>query len=169
MYKSDMKRYAEIEDTLKGMLEEAKNTAKNSELISEKKKEVLMEHAEVESRKIIGEAQDRVKRINEKYNIMLSKFDMFENKLREFLNSEMRTLDEISTSKNTLEDFERRMELHNISVEDIENYNLGDEIKSMEEESFCDSEDGIKDDIIDDMDYNREDDEYISGEDNAEG
>ena len=164
MYESNMKRYADIEDTLKKAVEEVKNTAKNSELISEKKKEVLMESAEMESRKIIGEAQDRVKRINDKYNIMINKFDIFESKFREFLNSEMRALDEISGSKNAIEEYERRMELHNSSIEDIEDYNSEDVAKPLNDDIFYDSEDGIKDDIVNDIDYNRVEDEYALNE-----
>ena len=123
-----------------------------------------MESAEMESRKIIGEAQDRVKRINDKYNIMINKFDIFESKFREFLNSEMRALDEISGSKNAIEEYERRMELHNSSIEDIEDYNSEDVAKPLNDDIFYDSEDGIKDDIVNDIDYNRVEDEYALNE-----
>lgn len=91
----DMKKYKNIEETLKNTLLLAQNTAEEVSSNAAKKAKVIIEEANLEAKEIIREANKEVGVINREYDEIQKKFVSFKDKYKFLLNTQLQDIDKM--------------------------------------------------------------------------
>lgn len=103
MYKNQIGKYEGIEDTLKETLITAQSAAEDTCNAANKKARVVVEEAELDARKIIEKANNRVIEIRREYDSLLTQFKVFKTKFKSLLENEVRNIDDIFSENETLD------------------------------------------------------------------
>ncbi|MCT4584867.1 MAG: DivIVA domain-containing protein [Peptostreptococcaceae bacterium] len=91
----DMKKYKNIEETLKNTLLLAQNTAEEVSSNAAKKAKVIIEEANLEAKEIIRNANKEVGVINREYDEIQKKFLSFKDKYKFLLNTQLQDIDKM--------------------------------------------------------------------------
>ena len=94
-----------IEETLKATLITAQSAAEDTCSAANKKAKKIVEEAELRSRQIIEQANNRAIVIRKEYDSLVKEFKIFRNKFKSLLEDEIRSIDDIfcDIDENTLE------------------------------------------------------------------
>ena len=95
MYNDQINKYENIEETLKATLITAQTAAEDTCSAANKKAKIIVEEAELRSRQIIEQANNRVIEIRKEYDSLVKEFKIFRNKFKSLLEDEIRSLDDI--------------------------------------------------------------------------
>lgn len=95
LYKNQMDKYENIEETLKATLITAQSAAEDTCNGANRKAKLIVEEADLKSRQIIEQANNRVIEIRKEYDTMVKEFKIFRNKFKSLLEDEIRSIDEI--------------------------------------------------------------------------
>lgn len=105
MYQDQINKYENIEETLKATLITAQSAAEDTCSAANKKSKIIVEEAELRSRQIIEQANNRVIEIRKEYDSLVKEFKIFRNKFKSLLEDEIRSIDDIfcDIDENSLE------------------------------------------------------------------
>ncbi len=95
MYKEEIKRYSNIEETLKETLITAQSAAEDTTSAANKKARIIVQEAELQAKQMIDSANNRVVEIRKEYDSLLKEFKVFRNKFKSLLNDEIKNVDDI--------------------------------------------------------------------------
>lgn len=95
MYQDQINKYENIEETLKATLITAQSAAEDTCSAANKKAKIIVEEAELRSRQIIEQANNRVIEIRKEYDSLVKEFKIFRNKFKSLLEDEIKSIDEI--------------------------------------------------------------------------
>ncbi|MCR8745319.1 DivIVA domain-containing protein [Romboutsia lituseburensis] len=95
LYQDQINKYENIEETLKATLIRAESVAEDTCSAANKKAKIMIEEADLKSRQIIEQANNRVVDIRKEYDEMVKEFKIFRNKFKSLLEDEIRSIDEI--------------------------------------------------------------------------
>ncbi|AUN15437.1 cell-division initiation protein DivIVA [[Clostridium] sordellii] len=95
MYNDQINKYENIEETLKATLITAQTAAEDTCSAAHKKAKIIVEEAELRSRQIIEQANNRVIEIRKEYDSIVKEFKIFRNKFKSLLEDEIRSVDDI--------------------------------------------------------------------------
>ncbi|MGL5506631.1 MAG: DivIVA domain-containing protein [Paraclostridium sp.] len=95
MYQEQINKYENIEETLKATLITAQTAAEDTCSAANKKAKIIVEEAELRSRQIIEQANNRVIEIRKEYDSLVKEFKIFRNKFKSLLEDEIRSIDDI--------------------------------------------------------------------------
>lgn len=95
MYNDQINKYENIEETLKATLITAQTAAEDTCSAANKKAKIIVEEAELRSRQIIEQANNRVIEIRKEYDSIVKEFKIFRNKFKSLLEDEIRSVDDI--------------------------------------------------------------------------
>ncbi|WP_419742024.1 DivIVA domain-containing protein [Paraclostridium dentum] len=95
MYQEQISKFENIEETLKATLITAQTAAEDTCSAANKKAKIIVEEAELRSRQIIGQANNRVIEIRKEYDSIVKEFKIFRNKFKSLLEDEIRSVDDI--------------------------------------------------------------------------
>lgn len=95
MYQEQISKFENIEETLKATLITAQTAAEDTCSAANKKAKIIVEEAELRSRQIIGQANNRVIEIRKEYDTIVKEFKIFRNKFKSLLEDEIRSVDDI--------------------------------------------------------------------------
>ena len=95
MYQEQVSKFENIEETLKATLITAQTAAEDTCSAANKKAKIIVEEAELRSRQIIGQANNRVIEIRKEYDSIVKEFKIFRNKFKSLLEDEIRSVDDI--------------------------------------------------------------------------
>ena len=95
MYQEQINKFENIEETLKATLITAQTAAEDTCSAANKKAKIIVEEAELRSRQIIGQANNRVIEIRKEYDSIVKEFKVFRNKFKSLLEDEIRSVDDI--------------------------------------------------------------------------
>lgn len=95
MYNDQINKYENIEETLKATLITAQTAAEDTCSAAHKKAKIVVEEAELRSRQIIEQANNRVIEIRKEYDSIVKEFKIFRNKFKSLLEDEIRSVDDI--------------------------------------------------------------------------
>ncbi|MEF9990935.1 MAG: DivIVA domain-containing protein [Romboutsia sp.] len=95
LYKTEVDRYENIEETLKATLITAQGAAEDTCSAANMKAKILVEEADLKARQIIEQANNRVIDIRGEYDSLVKEFKIFRNKFKSLIEDEMRSIDEI--------------------------------------------------------------------------
>jgi cell division initiation protein len=95
MYQDQINKYENIEETLKATLITAQTAAEDTCSAAHKKAKIIVEEAELRSRQIIEQANNRVIEIRKEYDSLVKEFKIFRNKFKSLLEDEIRSVDDI--------------------------------------------------------------------------
>lgn len=123
LYKDQVNKYENIEDTLKATLITAQSAAEDTCTAANKKAKIIVEEADLKSRQIIEQANNRVIEIRKEYDLLVKEFKVFRNKFKSLIEDEMRSIDEIfyDVDENCMNAFESTSiyNLDNTEVEEV--------------------------------------------------
>ncbi|MBP3906896.1 MAG: DivIVA domain-containing protein, partial [Peptostreptococcaceae bacterium] len=91
MYQDQINKYENIEETLKATLITAQSAAEDTCSAANKKAKIIVEEAELRSRQIIEQANNRVIEIRKEYDSLVKEFKIFRNKFKSLLEDEIRS------------------------------------------------------------------------------
>ena len=105
LYQEQINKYENIEETLKATLITAQSAAEDTCSAANKKAKIIVEEAELRSRQIIEQANNRVIEIRKEYDSLVKEFKIFRNKFKSLLEDEIRSIDDIfcDIDENSLE------------------------------------------------------------------
>lgn len=108
LYQDQINKYENIEETLKATLITAQSAAEDTCSAANKKAKIMVEEADLKSRQVIEQANNRVIEIRKEYDTMVKEFKIFRNKFKSLLEDEIRSIDEIfyNVDDNTISGFE---------------------------------------------------------------
>lgn len=89
-----IKRYNNLEETLKDTLIVAQSTADEVTTVARNKAEVIVEEAEIKAKKLISTAEDDVKNIRKEYEYLKKEIFIFKTRYKSFIEAQLITLDE---------------------------------------------------------------------------
>lgn len=95
LYKLEIDKYENIEETLKATLITAQSAAEDTCHAANTKAKVMIEEADLKARQIIEQANNRVIEIRKEYDSLVKEFKIFRNKFKSLIEDEMRSIDEI--------------------------------------------------------------------------
>ncbi|WGX77354.1 DivIVA domain-containing protein [Paraclostridium bifermentans] len=95
MYQEQVSKFENIEETLKATLITAQTAAEDTCSAANKKAKIIVEEAELRSRQIIGQSNNRVIEIRKEYDSIVKEFKIFRNKFKSLLEDEIRSVDDI--------------------------------------------------------------------------
>ena len=95
MYNDQINKYENIEETLKATLITAQTAAEDTCSAAHKKAKIVVEEAELRSRQIIKQANNRFIEIRKEYDSIVKEFKIFRNKFKSLLEDEIRSVDDI--------------------------------------------------------------------------
>ena len=95
MYQEQVNKFENIEETLKATLITAQTAAEDTCSAANKKAKIIVEEAELRSRQIIEQANNRVIEIRKEYDSLVKEFKIFRNKFKSLLEDEIRSVDDI--------------------------------------------------------------------------
>ncbi|MGL5716618.1 MAG: DivIVA domain-containing protein, partial [Paraclostridium sp.] len=88
-------KYENIEETLKATLITAQTAAEDTCSAANKKAKIIVEEAELRSRQIIEQSNNRVIEIRKEHDSLVKEFKIFRNKFKSLLEDEIRSVDDI--------------------------------------------------------------------------
>ena len=105
MYQDQINKYENKEETLKATLITAQSAAEDTCSAANKKAKIIVEEAELRSRQIIEQANNRVIEIRKEYDSLVKELKIFRNKFKSLLEDEIRSIDDIfcDIDENSLE------------------------------------------------------------------
>ena len=95
LYQDQINKYENIEETLKATLITAQSAAEDTCSAANRKAKIIVEEADLKSRQVIEQANNRVIEIRKEYDTMVKEFKIFRNKFKSLLEDEIRSIDEI--------------------------------------------------------------------------
>ena len=95
MYLSQISKYSSIEETLKETLITAQSAAEDTTSAANKKARVIVLEAELDAKKIIDQANNKVVEIRNEYEALVKEFKVFRTKFKSLLEDEMQNVDDI--------------------------------------------------------------------------
>ena len=95
LYQEQVSRYKSIEDTLNATLITAQSAAEDTCLAANKKAKIIVEEAQLQSKHIIDETNNRVLEMRKEYDNLVKEFKVFRNRFKSLIEDEMENIDEI--------------------------------------------------------------------------
>ncbi len=95
LYQEQVSRYKSIEDTLNATLITAQSAAEDTCSAANKKAKIIVEEAQLQSKHIIDEANNRILELKKEYDDLVREFKVFRNKFKSLIKDQMDTIDEI--------------------------------------------------------------------------
>lgn len=93
---SEVNRYKTIENTVLETLETAKALVKDISASAEKKAEIILKNAELDAAKMVREAKETGERLNEEYQSLKNRLNIFNTRYKTLLESELEKFDTLS-------------------------------------------------------------------------
>lgn len=109
-----IKRYNDLEETLKDTLVVAQSTADEIIRAARQKSDLIIEEAESKAKKIIDVANEEVKKLQKEYEEMKKEMFIFRTRYKSFIEAQLLTLDEFYSNIG--------MEVSNLEEESVEEY-----------------------------------------------
>lgn len=119
LYQEQVSRYKSIEETLNATLITAQSAAEDTCEAANKKAQIMVKEAELKSRQIIEQGNNRVVEIRKEYDTLVKEFKVFRNKFKSLLDNEIINIDQIfyNVDENCREPF------NNAVIYNLENEN----------------------------------------------
>ena len=95
LYKDQVSRYKSIEDTLNATLITAQTAAEDTCTAANKKARIIVEEAELKSKQIIEDCNERIVELRNEYDSLVKEFKVFRNRFKSLLQDEIKNIDEI--------------------------------------------------------------------------
>ena len=95
LYQEQVSRYKSIEETLNATLITAQSAAEDTCVAANKKAKIIVEEAQLQSKHIIDETNNRILELKKEYDNLVREFKVFRNRFKSFIQEELDTLDEI--------------------------------------------------------------------------
>ena len=95
LYQEQVSRYKSIEETLNATLITAQSAAEDTCVASNKKAKIIVEEAQLQSKHIIDETNNRILELKKEYDNLVREFKVFRNRFKSLIKEELETLDEI--------------------------------------------------------------------------
>ena len=95
LYQEQVSRYKSIEETLNATLITAQSAAEDTCSAANKKAKIIVEEAQLQSKHIIDEANNRILELKKEYDDLVREFKVFRNRFKSLIKEELDTLDEI--------------------------------------------------------------------------
>ena len=95
LYQEQVSRYKSIEDTLNATLITAQSAAEDTCLAANKKAKIIVEEAQLQSKHIVDETNNRVLEMRKEYDNLVKEFKVFINRFKSLIEDEIETIDEI--------------------------------------------------------------------------
>lgn len=95
LYQEQVSRYKSIEDTLNATLITAQSAAEDTCVAANKKAKIIVEEAQLQSKHIIDETNNRILELKKEYDNLVREFKVFRNRFKSLIKEELETLDEI--------------------------------------------------------------------------
>lgn len=118
LYQDQINKYENIEETLKATLITAQTAAEDTCSAANKKAKIIVEEADLKSRQIVEQANNRVIEIRKEYDYLAKEFKVFRNKFKSLLEDEIRSIDEIfyNVDNQELVEFETKT-MYNLDLD----------------------------------------------------
>ena len=85
LYQEQVSRYKSIEDTLNATLITAQSAAEDTCSAANKKAKIIVEEAQLQSKHIIDEANNRILELKKEYDDLVREFKVFRNKFKSLI------------------------------------------------------------------------------------
>lgn len=95
LYQEQVSRYKSIEETLNATLITAQTAAEDTCSAANKKAKIIVEEAQLQSKHIIDETNNRILELKKEYDNLVREFKVFRNRFKSLIKEELETLDEI--------------------------------------------------------------------------
>ena len=95
LYQEQVIRYKSIEETLNATLITAQSAAEDTCVAANKKAKIIVEEAQLQSKHIIDETNNRILELKKEYDNLVREFKVFRNRFKSLIKEELDTLDEI--------------------------------------------------------------------------
>ena len=95
LYQEQVSRYKSIEETLNATLITAQSAAEDTCVAANKKAKIIVEEAQLQSKHIIDETNNRTLELKKEYDNLVREFKVFRNRFKSLIKEELDTLDEI--------------------------------------------------------------------------
>lgn len=95
LYQEQVSRYKSIEETLNATLITAQTAAEDTCSAANKKAKIIVEEAQLQSKHIIDETNNRILELKKEYDNLVREFKVFRNRFKSLIKEELDTLDEI--------------------------------------------------------------------------
>ena len=95
LYQEQVSRYKSIEETLNATLITAQSAAEDTCVAANKKAKIIVEEAQLQSKHIIDETNNRILELKKEYDKLVREFKVFRNRFKSLIKEELETLDEI--------------------------------------------------------------------------
>ena len=95
LYQEQVSRYKSIEETLNATLITAQSAAEDTCVAANKKAKIIVEEAQLQSKHIIDETNNRILELKKEYDNLVREFKVFSNRFKSLIKEELETLDEI--------------------------------------------------------------------------
>lgn len=95
IYKDQINKYENIEDTLKATLITAQSAAEDTCTAANRKAKVIVEEADLKARQIIEQANNQVIEIRKEHDTLVKEFRVFGNKFRSLLQDQVKIVDQM--------------------------------------------------------------------------
>lgn len=128
LYQEQVSRYKSIEETLNATLITAQTAAEDTCTAANKKAKIIVEEAELKSKQIIEDSNERILELRKEYDSLVKEFKVFRNRFKSLIEDEMRNIDEIffDVDENCKEPFKQVEIMNNVNHEFL----LEDEVAS---------------------------------------
>ncbi|MEG0050844.1 MAG: DivIVA domain-containing protein [Terrisporobacter sp.] len=107
LYQEQVSRYKSIEETLNATLITAQTAAEDTCTAANKKARIIVEEAELKSKQIIEDCNERIIELRKEYDSLVKEFKIFRNRFKSLIEDEIRNIDEIfyNVDENCKESF----------------------------------------------------------------
>ena len=95
LFQEQVSRYKSIEETLNATLITAQSAAEDTCVAANKKAKIIVEEAQLQSKHIIDETNNRILELKKEYDNLVREFKVFRNRFKSLIKEELETLDEI--------------------------------------------------------------------------
>ena len=95
LYQEQVSRYKSIEETLNATLITDQSDAEDTCVDTNKKAKIIVEEAQLQSKHIIDETNNRILELKKEYDNLVREFKVFRNRFKSLIKEELDTLDEI--------------------------------------------------------------------------
>ena len=95
LYQEQVSRYKTIEETLNATMVNAQVSAEDTCNTANKKAKIIVEEAELKSKQMLAECNDKILELRKEYDSLLKEFKIFRNRFKSLIQDEMKTIDEI--------------------------------------------------------------------------
>ncbi|WP_297132525.1 DivIVA domain-containing protein [Terrisporobacter sp.] len=95
LYQEQVSRYKSIEETLNATLITAQTAAEDTCTAANKKARIIVEEAELKSKQIIEDCNERIVDLRKEYDSLVKEFKVFRNRFKSLIEDEIRNIDEI--------------------------------------------------------------------------